>query len=180
MICHVCCLVRDTEWFCNTCGETADRARSELVLATLLKNRSRAKGFSAGQRLGRLSRLLPGAGHLAAGRHLGGMFRLALLAGALFSILCGWAFDPTARWELPGLILAEETVHPFWIPLPAAAWPGLTSGVILGGCLLLIALYLLAVVDGSRLRHRFTRGHLEMGPGPERARLKVHPGPTSR
>jgi hypothetical protein len=178
VICYSCCLVRDGAWLCHSCGETADRAKSKMVLATLLKNRSRAQGLKNAQRLSRLGRLLPGAGHLAAGQLGKGLVRLILLTTSLFLLLCGWAFDPSALFTNPGLLLPEETIHPVWFPLPAAAWPGpLSITVVLGG-LLFLALYLLAQLDAVGLRHRLPDRLLMTPFEPENSGIQTQP-PTA-
>jgi hypothetical protein len=154
IICHGCCRTREGDWLCHACGETADRAKSEMVMYTLLKNRSRDMGVARAQRIGLSGRLLPGAGHLAAGRPWGAMARMVPLAAGLFLLLFAWAFEPSAAWRSPGLVLPEETIHPVWFPLPAAAWPGWVSWQVLGGGLIVVGLYLLAFLDGVNLRHR--------------------------
>ncbi|HPF71637.1 MAG TPA: hypothetical protein PLQ13_13255, partial [Candidatus Krumholzibacteria bacterium] len=115
-LCRTCCKVRDGAWLCAACGETADRARSDMILATLLKNRSRDEGLARNARIVRLGHLLPGAGHLAAGRVGHAWFRLSLLAAGLVLLLEGWIFAPTGAWTTPGLLLDGELVHPLWLP----------------------------------------------------------------
>lgn len=153
VICPTCGRIRDGAWLCTTCTETADRAKSDLVMATLLKNRSRSQELRRLARRSLMGRLLPGSGHLAAGHVAAGTIRLIMLAGALYLLLFGWSFDLSARWETPGLILTEECLQPVWFPLPRAAWPGLTGGPILAGLILTFFVYLLAQLDGTALRH---------------------------
>ncbi|MEZ4388686.1 MAG: hypothetical protein R3D98_14175 [Candidatus Krumholzibacteriia bacterium] len=83
-----------------------------MVLATLLKNRSRTVGLATINRLVWQARLLPGSSYLALGEPGRAGGRLAMLALAVFMITCGWAFDPAATWSSPGLVLASEAVHP--------------------------------------------------------------------
>ncbi|MBE0564460.1 MAG: tetratricopeptide repeat protein, partial [Krumholzibacteria bacterium] len=151
-LCHGCCKVRDSAWLCPACGETADRARSSMILATLLKNRSRDEGMARGARVIRLGRLVPGAGHLVTGRVGAAWFRVALVAAG-WSLLCaGWSFDPAADWSTPGLLLDAETVDPRWLPLPAAQWEGWTGLPTLGGIALIALAWLIAMLDGPGLR----------------------------
>jgi tetratricopeptide (TPR) repeat protein len=152
VICPTCGRIRDGAWLCATCADTADRSRSDLVLATLLKNRSRSLELARMARRSLAARLLPGSGHLASGNILAGTCRLALLALALFMLLFAWSFDLAAEWTSPGLILPAETVHPLWFPLPRAAWPGVTAWPVAGGLVLLLLIYLLAQLDGAALR----------------------------
>ena len=172
-ICRGCATAREGNDLCHECAETAARSRSEMVLATLLKNRSRTVGLATTDRLVRLARLIPGAAHLALGETGKAWGRFAVLAVALFLIGFGWAFDPAATWESPGLVLAEETVHPLWAPLPAAPWPGLLGWPVLPGLILLGAIYAVALTDGVRLRHqlpeRLVQFHTGPAPGPGRA-----------
>ncbi len=172
-ICRGCATAREGNELCHDCAETAARSRSEMVLATLLKNRSRSVGLATTDRLVRLAQVMPGAAHLALGETGKAWGRLAVLAVALFLIAFGWAFDPAAAWETPGLVLAEETVHPLWAPLPAAAWPGPLGWPVLPGLILLGAIYAVALTDGVRLRHqlpeRLVQFHTGPAPGPGRA-----------
>lgn len=151
-VCISCARVRDAAWLCPGCGETADRARSELILGTLLKNRSRSEGMAYSARIVRLGRLLPGAGHFATGRILAGWFRLGLLALGLFLLLAGWTVDLAAEWSSPGLILPEEAIDPVWLPLPAAMWSGMASLPMLIGAALTVLALLIALLDGPGLR----------------------------
>ncbi|MFH1843147.1 MAG: tetratricopeptide repeat protein [bacterium] len=153
VICATCGQVRDSAWLCSTCAETADRAKSELVQATLLKNRSRSLEIVRIARRSLMGRLLPGAGHYPTGHLYGASIRLILLAGGLFMALFGWAFDLSTHWRSPGLLLAEETIHPLWYPLPLAAWPGFGAWQVLVGVGVIVALYVLAQLDGANLRH---------------------------
>lgn len=167
-ICRSCSTAREEGWLCHDCTETAERSRSDMVLATLLKNRSRTVGLATTSRLVWQARLLPGTAYLALndpGRAFG---RLAMLALATFMITCGWAFDPAATWSSPGLVLASEVAHPLWWPLPAAAWPGPLAWPVAPGLILLAAIYLTGLVDGARLRERI----------PERFAQVHHSGPV--
>jgi tetratricopeptide (TPR) repeat protein len=153
-ICTTCGRARDGHWLCAVCGETADKAKSELVRATLLKNRSRSLELARQARTRQFGRLLPGGGHLVAGRVFAGLLRLALLAGALFLILFGWSFDLTKSWDGPALILPGEAIHPTWVPLPRAAWPGLFNVPLLVGLALLGLSYIWAQINVGDLRNR--------------------------
>lgn len=173
-ICRSCCTVREEGWLCRECAETAERSRSEMVLATLLKNRSRAAGLATTSRLVWQARLLPGSAFLALGEPGRAFGRLAMLALALFLITCGWAFDPASTWSSPGLVLASEAVHPLWWPLPASAWPGLMAWPVVVGWILLAAVYLGGLIDGARLRERIPERFIQVHhpasiPGPGRA-----------
>ncbi len=168
--CPICARCGDTYeavWLCAICAETAGRAKSDMVRGTLLKNRSRSLEFGRASRRRTMGRLLPGSGLLAAGEPWGGCVRLSLLAGALFLLLFSWAFDLTSRWEVPSLLLTEEAIHPFWFPLPAAAWPGFLAWPVLVGCVLFLSLYILAQVDGATLRLTPRKGFLVSETGGE-------------
>ncbi len=151
-LCGDCCHHHDSTWLCAGCGETAQRSKSDMVLATLLKNKSRSEGMAHAARVVRLGRVLPGAGHLANDRVWAAWLRLSLVAAGLFLVLGGWAFDPGAEWETPGLILASETVHPVWLPLPAALWPGWSGLPVVAGLACLVLAWLIAMLDGPGLR----------------------------
>ena len=153
-LCRTCCGLQDGAWLCAGCHETAVRSKSELVLGTLLKNRGRAEGLAHATRIVLMNRLVPGAGHLATGRFWGGWFRLSLVAGGLFLVGAGWAFDPGAELFTPGLVLPSETIDPRWFPLPAALWPGLTGMPVAAGLGLLGLAWLLALLDAPGLRRR--------------------------
>jgi tetratricopeptide (TPR) repeat protein len=159
-ICARCGEMHEAVWLCAICAETAGRAKSDMVRATLLKNRSRSLEFGRASRRRTMGRLLPGSGLLAAGEPWGGCLRLALLASALFLLLFSWAFDLTSRWEVPSLLLPEEAVHPFWFPLPAAAWPGFLAWPLLVGSVLFLSLFILAQVDGATLRFTPRKGFM--------------------
>ena len=151
-LCSSCSFIHETASLCSGCGETAERSRSDMVLATLLKNRSRAEGMANGHRIIRLGRVMPGAGHLATDRFVAGWIRLSLVAVGLFLIVGSWAFDLGADWTTPGLLLDNETINARWAPLPASLWPGWTSlSVLIGGALLVVA-WILAFIDGPSLR----------------------------
>lgn len=153
-LCRGCCGVHEGAWLCAPCHETAVRSKSELVLGTLLKNRSRAEGLAHAARIVRMGRLVPGSGHLATGCFWGGWFRLSLVAAGLYLVLCGWAFDPGAELNTPGLLLPSETINPTWYPLPAALWPGLGGPQVTAGLVLLGLAWLLALLDAPGLRRR--------------------------
>ena len=157
IICRKCCHVHDETWLCHRCGETTARSKSEMVMATLLKNRSRTQGIARVHRLSLLGRMLPGTGHLALGYLFGGLLRVSMLATGLFLVLFAWSFDLSAAWELPGLILAEETIHPLWLPLPSAAWPGWTGPSLLAGILIIVIMYVIALLDAAQLRQRLPK-----------------------
>ncbi|MCB1888040.1 MAG: tetratricopeptide repeat protein [Rhodocyclaceae bacterium] len=151
-LCANCCKVRDGAWLCAGCGETAERSKSEMVLATLLKNKSRAEGMAHSARIVRLGRFLPGAGHLATDHFWAGWLRISLVSAGLFLIFAGWAFDPGAELATPGLQLVQETIHPVWFPMPANLWPGWTGLTILSGAALLVVAWIIALLDGPGLR----------------------------
>lgn len=153
-LCRTCCGLHDGTWLCAGCHETAVRSKSELVLGTLLKNRGRAEALSHAARLVRMNRLVPGSGHLATGRFWAGWLRLSLVAGGLFMVTGGWAFDPGAELYTPGLLLPSEMIHPRWLPLPAALWPGVAGLPVATGLGMLGLAWLLALVDGPGLKRR--------------------------
>lgn len=151
-LCNDCCNVHDRVWLCAGCGETAERSRSEMVLRTLLKNRSQEQGIALSHRIIKISRLLPGAGHLATGHFLPAFIRLSLLTAGIFLLFAGWAFDMGADWASPGLMLSGETVHARWLPMPAAMWPGWNGSSVLLGAGLIVLCWIIAFLDGPGLR----------------------------
>ncbi|MBK9473076.1 MAG: hypothetical protein IPO18_12465 [bacterium] len=159
-LCRKCCGVHEGAWLCAGCNETAVRSKSELVLGTLLKNRGRAEGLAHSARIVLMGRLVPGSGHLATGCFWAGWTRLSLVAGGLFLVAAGWAFDPGAELNTPGLLLPSETIHPLWLPLPAALWPGLGGVPVVAGLVMLGLAWLTALLDAPglkrRLHERFT------------------------
>jgi hypothetical protein len=173
-LCHDCCKVHDGAWLCAGCGETAVRSRSDMVLGTLLKNRSREQGLALGHRVIKIGRLLPGAGHLATGHFRAAFIRMSLLALGLFLMFAGWAFDLGADWSSPGLMLPSETLHAKWLPMPAALWPGWSGGAVLLGGALIALTWIVAFLDGPGLRRgipdRYSlapnTANRETGPGP--------------
>ena len=152
-ICKDCCRVRDEAWLCPSCGETADRARSNMILATLLRNRSRTQVSSYTRKISWLGRIWPGAGHLAIGRTNSAVLRMTIVTLGLFLAAASWSFKLTTNWFSPGLILQEETINQQWLPLPLEQWPGWTAGLVLCGCGLLGLAWALALADGKHLRH---------------------------
>lgn len=140
-VCPACSQAHEEGALCGECHGTAERARSELVLATLLKNRSRDQEMAFGARAQRFNRLLPGASNLVAGQPALGLVRLSLFAAGASLVLFGWSFNLMAAWDLPGLVLPEETLHPQLLPLPASAWSGPRAWSLAAGLLLLAALY---------------------------------------
>lgn len=165
-ICRGCCTVRDEGWLCHDCAETVGRSRSDMVLATLLKNRSRANGMAFTTRLVWLARLLPGASYLALSKPWRAFGRLFLLACGLFMVACGWAFDPSDTWATPGLVLASETVHPLWWPLPAASWPGAAEWPVIFGLGLIGLVYVIGLIDSARLRQTLPEQFVQIHSGP--------------
>lgn len=151
-LCVNCCKVKDGAWLCAGCGETAERSKSDMVLATLLKNKSRAEGMAHAARIQRLGKLMPGAGHLATGHFWAGWARLSLLTAGLFLLLAAWAFDPGAEFATPGLQLTSELINPVWFPLPANLWPGWSGLTVLSGAALLVVVWIMALLDGPGLR----------------------------
>ena len=151
-LCGNCCRVREGASLCAGCGETAERSKSDMVLATLLKNKSRAEGMAHAARILRLGKWVPGAGHLATGRFWQGWLRLTLVASGLFLVFASWAFDPGAELATPGLQLAAEAIHPVWFPMPANLWPGWSGLTVLFGAALLAIAWIIAFLDGPGLR----------------------------
>lgn len=152
-LCTTCRKVRDGASMCAVCGEIAQRAQSEMILATLLKNRSRSEGMATSTRIVRLGRLLPGAGHLCGGRLGAAWLRLSILASGLFLMTGGWAIGGGAPLATPAVRLPVELIDPRWAPLPAFLWPGWTALPLLVGAALVVASWLIALTDGRRL-HR--------------------------
>ncbi|PJA75743.1 hypothetical protein CO151_06110 [bacterium CG_4_9_14_3_um_filter_65_15] len=150
-LCGICRKVRDGASMCAVCGEIAQRAQSEMILATLLKNRSRSEGMATTQRIALLGRLLPGTGHLAGGRLGAAWLRLSLLAGGLFLMAASWAFGGGSTLATAAVRLPAELINPQWCPLPAALWPGWTALPFLVGMALVVVAGLIALTDGRRL-----------------------------
>jgi hypothetical protein len=169
-------VVHEKAWLCSGCGETAERSRSDMVLATLLKNRSRAEGMANAHRIIRLGRLVPGAGHFATGRVVAAWFRVSLVGVGLFLAMGGWAFDLGADWTTPGILLDSETIHPHWAPLPAALWPGWTGMGVLVGVALLIVAWILAFIDGPGLRRSIPDRYTLTPAGSRAPEAGIQPG----
>lgn len=155
-LCGSCCKVKDAAWLCASCGETAERSKSDMVLATLLKNKSRAEGMAHANRIIRLGKIIPGAGHLASGHFWAGWLRLSLVSVGLFLIFAAWAFDPGSELATPGLQLTAEIIHPVWFPMPAYLWPGWSGPTVLGGAALLVVAWIIAILDGPGIRRGIT------------------------
>ncbi len=151
-LCRDCCRVRDAAWLCPACGEMAARSRSDVVLATLMKNRSRDEGMKHSLRIVRLGRSIPGAGHLASERFVAGWLRISLAAWGCFLVSAGWIFDSGAQWKSPGMILPPEAIDPLWLPLPRDLWTGWMSLPILVGAGLLLITTIIALFDEQNLR----------------------------
>ncbi|MHB8080275.1 MAG: tetratricopeptide repeat protein, partial [Candidatus Krumholzibacteriia bacterium] len=151
-VCPGCGHWREDDLLCPVCHGTAERARSELVLATLQKNRSRDLELAFIARAQWFNRILPGGSNLVAGQPLLGLARLGLLATALLLLLFGWTINLMATWDLPGLLLPEETVQPLLLPLPAYAWTGPRGWSFVAGLLLAGALYLSAWLGHEKFR----------------------------
>lgn len=151
-LCRDCAYIHDGAWLCSGCGETAKRSQSDMVLATLFKNKSRSEGLKQIQRIINLGRVMPGAGHLVSGKFLDGWIRLSLVALGLFLVCGAWTFDPGAPWSTPGLQLPEEMLHVDYLPLPGGAWNGWTDLPFLAGVICLVVAWTVALTDGNRLR----------------------------
>lgn len=84
---------------CQSCAGTARRAKSEMVLTTLLRNRRRDTESAYLRRLRRLDGWLLGAGALADGVRRRGLFSALLVAIALTALLFGGA-PMRDTWDL--------------------------------------------------------------------------------
>ena len=151
-LCRDCCRVRDAAWLCPACGETAARSRSDVVLATLLKNRSRDEGMKNTHRVVRLGHFIPGSGHLASEHFMAGWLRISLAAWGCFLMTAGWIFDCGAKWKSPGMILSPEAIDPLWFPLPRDLWTGWMDLPVIVGAGLLVIVAIIALLDGQNLR----------------------------
>ncbi len=150
-LCSTCRKVRDGASMCAQCGEIAQRAQSDMILATLLKNRSRSEGMASTQRIMRWERFWPGTGHLTGGKFSAAWLRLSMIAGGLFLVVGGWAFSLTPTITTPALQLPSEMVNPTWCPLPLWLWEGWTSLPVLLGLAILALTWLITLTDGRRL-----------------------------
>jgi len=74
---------------CSGCGQTARRAKSEMVLSTLLRNRRRDAEAAYQRRMASLDSILPGAGSLADGGRRRGTWSAALMSASLTAIVLG-------------------------------------------------------------------------------------------
>ena len=74
---------------CGSCAQTARRAKSEMVLTTLLRNRRRDAEAAYTARMLRLDAWLPGAGALADGVRRRGVVSALLLGTAVTAIVLG-------------------------------------------------------------------------------------------
>jgi hypothetical protein len=70
----------------------------------------------------------------------------------MFLLFAGWAFDLGTDWASPGLMLAGETLHSKWLPMPAAMWPGWSGSSVLFGAGLIALSWIIAFLDGPGLR----------------------------
>ena len=151
-LCRGCAYINDGSWLCSGCGETAQRSQSDMVLATLFKNKSRSEGIKHVQRVENLARILPGTGHLMCQKLAPAWWRLSLVTLGLFLVCGGWAFDAGSEWAVPGLRLSEELIHPEFLPLPVGQWTGVASPGVITGLVLMVAAWLVGFTDGPRLR----------------------------
>jgi hypothetical protein len=180
-LCRDCAFIHDGAWLCSGCGETARRSQSDMVLATLFKNKSRSEGMRHIQRVVNLGRVMPGTGHLVSGRFLAGWLRLSLLALGLFLVCGAWTFDPGSQWGTPGLQLPEEVFHPEYLPLPGGNWNGWQDLPFLAGLLCLVTVWVIALTDGNRLRGSIPERTSLVpsgvtGPQPTPVKTEVHQG----
>jgi len=104
------------------------------------------------QRVVRLGRALPGAGHLASNHFAAAWLRISLTTWGCFLLSAGWIFDSGAQWKSPGIILPPESFDPIWMPLPRDLWIGwMTLPVMIGAGLLVISA-IIALLDEQNLR----------------------------
>jgi tetratricopeptide (TPR) repeat protein len=94
--CPKCSGEHDGNVFCPACHGTARRARSEMVLSTLLRNRRRSTEFTFRARVRRLNNWFIGAGDVYTGLRKRGIVLTLLSACCFFGILCpgGLLNDP--------------------------------------------------------------------------------------
>jgi len=76
---------------CTDCGAIARRARSEMVLTTMLRNRRREADTRYQERLRNLDRWLPGGGRLIDGVHRRGVISAILVSMAIVALVLGGA-----------------------------------------------------------------------------------------
>ena len=105
---------------CSGCAQTARRAKSEMVLSTLLRNRRRDAEASYQRRMETLDAFLPGAGSLADGVRRRGAWSALLLSASLTAIVLGgpplvdpWESAETSLFgavRIAGLVLLVVTV----------------------------------------------------------------------
>lgn len=143
---------------CTGCAMTARRAKSEMVLNTLLRNRRRDAEADYQRRMATLDAWLPGAGALADGARPRGVWSAILLALALAALLLGGP-PLTDPWNARDL--------------------GLFNVVRIAGMGLLVVTILLNTAARASVRGRHLQPHpnssvslagLIEGRGPQRAR----------
>ncbi len=120
--------------FCPACHGTARRARSEMVLSTLLRNRRRSTEFTFRSRVRRLNNWSIGAGELYSGLRKRGLVLTLLSAWCIF-----------------GMVFPSGLLNDPWrpvAPLPLLAWPRLL------GAAGLLLLYLYSRFGRSSWRSR--------------------------
>lgn len=100
LTCHHCRGEHEGAVLCSDCGSIARRAKSEVVLTTMLRNRRREADTRYQDRLRNLDRCLPGAGRLIDGVQRRGVISAVAMSVALVAIVLGRAplHDP---WAVP-------------------------------------------------------------------------------
>lgn len=134
LTCHHCRGEHEGAVLCTDCGSIARRAKSEVVLTTMLRNRRREADTRYQERLRNLDRWLPGAGRLIDGVQRRGVVSAITVSVAAVCLIAGRPplSDP---WDAPGNAL-------------------LTAPRVLGFVLLVITLFLNnALRSPTRNRH---------------------------
>jgi hypothetical protein len=124
---------------CTDCSSIARRAKSEVVLTTMLRNRRREADTRYQERLRNLDRWLPGAGRLIDGVQRRGLVSAIGVSVATVALVLGEA-PLTDPWNPPG----EELV---------------TVARIVGAALLLLLAFM-----NNALRSPFRGRHLQTHP----------------
>lgn len=139
LTCHHCRGEHEGAVLCTDCSAIARRAKSEVVLTTMLRNRRREADTRYQERLRALDQWLPGAGRLVDGVQRRGVLSALGVSAATVA-----------------LVLGHAPLHDPW----SAPSDGLITAARIGGAILL----LFVVFVNSALRSPFRNRHLQTHP----------------